>query len=137
MTTKNPELHTVPALNSNDLIALEFAESRWARATTNALSGEERGAIGMSYTDLGSTMVWLTSTQPDRWLYNRTIALGLRRPVNEADLDKIVATARASGIRQLVFGVHPESLPIDLGERLIARGATEGRVWLQVSRNAA
>jgi hypothetical protein len=73
-------------------------------------------------------------TAIDWGIFNRTIGLGIERPVTEADLDSIMAfydgLARATSVVQLA----PQAIPAEAATWLETRGYRAGRRWAKLWR---
>ena len=65
---------------------------------------------------------------------NRVVGLGLSTPATEPLLDRILAAARALGVRRLFVQLVPEAQPTELVHWLAARGGRPFNRWMRVWR---
>ena len=65
---------------------------------------------------------------------NRVVGLGVSAPATEAQLDRILEFARASGVSRLLLQVAPTAAPEGLPSWLAARGAQRHNRWIRFWR---
>ncbi|MVN88236.1 hypothetical protein GO986_15925 [Deinococcus sp. HMF7620] len=118
-------------------IAFENAETQMVRDLFSSISERERDLLGMATLDVAGATLQLITHFPTLTWFNRTLGLGLSRPVTDDDLSDIQAAVRRSGASQIMVSLHPQAQPADLEARLLRLGALPTRALMQLGRDVA
>ncbi|MEZ5290986.1 MAG: GNAT family N-acetyltransferase [Vicinamibacterales bacterium] len=70
----------------------------------------------------------------DSLTLNRIVGLGCATPASEAQLDRLLAFARAAGARRVFVQVAPNAAPSALAAWVMARGGQPYNAWVRLSR---
>ena len=115
---------------------LEHLETRVLEQLVSGASPAERTALGLGLTPLADGALMTLGRFGMVRDFNRTLGLGTSQAVTDGVLDQLQALGRAAGLGQVMVGVVPGAQG-GLRERLLERGATPVRAWLQLWREAA
>jgi hypothetical protein len=114
--------------------ALEWIEQR-ALIDLNRALDQEADALGRASGAFGGAYASAFAALPASAIVaNRTIGLGLAEPATDGTLDSLVRLYDAAGIRRYFVHIHPDAAPVDLDQRLAARGLHEARAWVKFGR---
>lgn len=112
-------------------LLLETLERAWLEEMIAGFTPAESKAVGLALTDTEAGTVVSLRVFPDVPLFNRTLNLGMYRPVTDAALDELLTVARDLSMVRLMAGLIPGAQPDDLRDRLLQRGAQTTRATVQ------
>ena len=115
-------------------LLLETLERAWLEEMIAGFTPAESKAVGLALTDTEAGTVVSLRVFPDVPLFNRTLNLGMYRPVTDAALDELLTVARDLSMVRLMAGLIPGAQPDDLRDRLLQRGAQTTRATVQLTR---
>ena len=113
------------------LRAAEMAEVAYMRAMYDAAGPAARAGLGLARRTVGGGEVFVMADDPTGGYWNRTIGLGVDRPITADVLDDVVSFARAAGAPLQSVQVAPEAVPPGWPDLVRAAGLTEGSAWVK------
>lgn len=92
--------------------------------------------LGLLLVTDGGAVAGLVSSV-DALSLNRVVGLGVSTPATESQLDRILAFARAGGVKRIFLQIAPTARPSGLTAWLEARGAQTYNRWVRMWRDTA
>lgn len=115
------------------LLALEQVEATFYRDLYKAASPAALQAADLRHRSVGSGQVFL-APEADVLALNKVLALGLRSPVQEKDLDRIIQVYREAGVRRFFLQMSPAVLSPLLHQWLSDYGFRHHNNWTKLFR---
>lgn len=111
--------------------AAEMAEVAYMRAMYDAASASTRAGLGLARRSVGGGEVFVMANDPTGGFWNRTIGLGIDRPISADIVDDVVTFARAAGAPLQCVQVAPDADPRDWEALLEAAGLVPSASWVK------
>src|SRR5262245_34382754 len=111
----------------------ERAETEALLSLMRAPSRDVAARLGLStFSEAGAVAAFVPAA--DVLALNRVVGLGVLAPASEAQLDRIIAAAKSSGVQRLFVQVAPSANPPEISNWIEWRGGVKHNRWVRLWR---